>query len=154
MKSRNQSTRDEAAATLTEILKVVGVKLLPKILETLNSILCSGFQVHVLGSVVHGLVRGTLTKVDNSLEDEDKATKKVGKSQRVAERYLAGIEADNDTIWESLPVLVAVVLEDVFGETAVQKETESGYRPDGGNAGMRELKSCKSFDTFEVRCNP
>ena len=139
LKSRNQSTRDEAAATLTEILKIAGVTLLPMVLETLNSILCSGFQVHVLGSVVHGLVRGTLVQIHEQSEEHSgtdggssKAApadqKKVSKGKRVAARYLAGMKADDDTVWRCLPVLVAVVLEDVFGDTAAQKEDDSGYR--------------------------
>ena len=143
LKSRNQSTRDEAAATLTEILKIAGVTLLPMVLETLNSILCSGFQVHVLGSVVHGLVRGTLVQIHEQSEqsgqqggepskpagvEAESTTKRVSKGKRVAPRYLAGMKADDDTVWRCLPVLVAVVLEDVFGDTAAQKEDESGYR--------------------------
>jgi len=56
LKSNLKQVRATARHTLKEILLVLGVEHLPVAIDNLSSILCKGFQVHVLSITVHTLI--------------------------------------------------------------------------------------------------
>lgn len=114
LKSKAQDSRDTARKTLNEIALLLGPVYFGYILKELRNTLMRGYQLHVLSFTVHSILVATT--------DEFK-------------------QGDLDYC---LGDLVSVVMDDVFGAVAQEKEAEEYTNK------MKEVKSSKSFDSMEL----
>ncbi|KAG0304218.1 U3 snoRNP protein [Dissophora globulifera] len=114
LKSRQQEARDTTRETLIKITMFLGAGYFSFILKEMRSVLLRGYQLHVLGFTVHAM----LTQLVPTLQ--------VG-------------ELDY-----CLKDIVDVFVNDIFGETGIEKET------DEITGKMKEAKSNLSFHSFEL----
>lgn len=114
LKSRAREVRDAARDTLAKITVSLGAQYFSFVLKELRSSLTRGYQLHVLSFTIHTL----LDKMSDSLEP--------GKLD------------------PCLQGLVEVLVEDLFGEAAKEREVEKIANK------LPEAKTCKSFDTYEI----
>ena len=114
LKSKAQESRDIARKTLNEITLLLGPAYFGHILKELRNTLLRGYQLHVLSFTVHSMLVSTT--------DEFK-------------------QGDLDYC---LADLSSVVMDDVFGAVAQEKEAEEYTNK------MKEVKSSKSFDSMEL----
>lgn len=114
LRSRAREVRDAARDTLAKITITLGTQYFPFVLKELRSSLTRGYQLHVLGFTIHTLL------------------------DKMSDNLAAG-ELD-----ACLQGLVEVLVEDLFGEVAKEREVEKIVNK------LHEAKTCKSFDTFEV----
>ena len=97
--------------------------MLPMVIQRLRDALKSGYQKHVLGFVTHAVLQG----MESSFEKDG---------------------ANQDAIYRALPDLIAVIDRDIFGDVARQRSSE-GFNP---NVRMREMRACRSFESFQLLC--
>ncbi|KAG0232192.1 U3 snoRNP protein [Actinomortierella wolfii] len=114
LKSRQQEARDTTRETLVKITMFLGASYFSFILKEMRGALLRGYQLHVLGFTLHAL----LTHLVPTLE--------VGELD-----YCLG-------------EIVEVLMNDIFGETGIEKETEEI------TGKMKEAKSNLSFHSFEL----
>ncbi|KAF9085956.1 U3 snoRNP protein [Mortierella sp. AD031] len=114
LKSRQQEARDTTRDTLIKITMFLGAGYFNFILKEMKGALLRGYQLHVLGFTVHAM----LTHLVPTLQ--------VG-------------ELDY-----CLKEIVDVLINDIFGETGIEKETEEI------TGKMKEAKSNLSFHSFEL----
>ncbi|KFH66562.1 hypothetical protein MVEG_07087 [Podila verticillata NRRL 6337] len=114
LKSRQQEARDTTRETLIKITMFLGAGYFNFILKEMKGALLRGYQLHVLGFTLHAM----LTHLMPTLE--------VG-------------ELDY-----CLKEIVDVLINDIFGETGVEKDTEEI------TGKMKEAKSNLSFHSFEL----
>ncbi|KAG0221648.1 armadillo-type protein [Mortierella sp. GBAus27b] len=114
LKSRQQEARDSTRDTLVKITMFLGASYFNFILKEMKGALLRGYQLHVLGYTVHSLLTHLIP------------TLKVG---------------DLDYC---LKEVVDVLVNDIFGETGIEKETEEI------TGKMKEAKSNLSFHSFEI----
>ncbi|KAF9166281.1 U3 snoRNP protein [Actinomortierella ambigua] len=114
LKSRQQEARDTTRDTLVKITMFLGVSYFSFILKEMRGALLRGYQLHVLGFTLHAL----LTHLVPTLS--------VG-------------ELDY-----CLRDIVEVLMNDIFGETGIEKDTEEI------TGKMKEAKSSVSFHSFEL----
>lgn len=114
MRSRSEELRDAIRKSLCKILKTLGQLYLKFVLQELKTALSRGSQIHVLSFTVHHLVS-----------------------------YVSSMLSHGD-LDEPLPLIVEVVMEDIFGAAGQEKDAE-GY-----HSKMKEVKFKKSFDTGEI----
>ncbi|KAK5808754.1 armadillo-type protein [Linnemannia elongata] len=114
LKSRQQEARDTTRDTLIKITMFLGAGYFNFILKEMKGALLRGYQLHVLGFTVHAM----LTHLVPTLQ--------VG-------------ELDY-----CLKEIIDVLINDIFGETGIEKETEEI------TGKMKEAKSNLSFHSFEL----
>jgi len=114
LRSRAREVRDAARDTLAEIAVSLGTQYFSFVLKELRSSLTRGYQLHVLSFTLHTL----LDKMSDDLAPGD--------------------------LDPSLQGFVEVLIEDLFGEVATEREVEKIANK------LPEAKTCKSFDTFEI----
>ncbi|KAF2730764.1 HEAT repeat protein-like protein [Polyplosphaeria fusca] len=114
LRSKSQDGRDLARNTLAEIAKVLGFKYLGFILESLRTALKRGSQLHVLSFTLHHI----LVQMSPELEPGD--------------------------LDYCLDDIVAIIIDDIFGVTGKEKDTEEYVSK------MKEVKSSKSFDSMDI----
>ncbi|KAF9926096.1 U3 snoRNP protein [Linnemannia zychae] len=114
LKSRQQEARDTTRDTLIKITMFLGAGYFNFILKEMKGALLRGYQLHVLGFTVHALLTHLLP------------TLQVG-------------ELDY-----CLKEIIDVLINDIFGETGIEKETEEITNK------MKEAKSNLSFHSFEL----
>ncbi|KAF9352647.1 U3 snoRNP protein [Mortierella sp. AD094] len=114
LKSRQQEARDTTRDTLIKITMFLGSSYFNFILKEMKGVLLRGYQLHVLGFTLHAM----LTQLVPTLQ--------VG-------------ELDY-----CLKEVVDVLINDIFGETGIEKETEEI------TGKMKEAKSNLSFHSFEL----
>ncbi|KAG0325092.1 U3 snoRNP protein [Podila humilis] len=114
LKSRQQEARDSTRETLVKITMFLGASYFNFILKEMKGALLRGYQLHVLGFTLHSL----LTHLIPTLE--------VGQLDYC------------------LKEIVDVLVNDIFGETGVEKDTEEI------TGKMKEAKSNLSFHSFEL----
>lgn len=114
LKSKAQESRDIARKTLNEITLLLGPAYFGHILKELRNTLLRGYQLHVLSFTAHSMLVTTT--------DEFK-------------------QGDLDYC---LGDLSSVVMDDIFGAVAQEKEAEEYTNK------MKEVKSSKSFDSMEL----
>ena len=114
LRSQAQESRDSTRKTLAQISVLLGPRYFSFIMKELRTALSRGSQLHVLSFTMHSILSET------------------------SRLYEVG---DLDG---ALPQIVAVMVEDVFGRTGLEKEAEE-YK-----SKMREVKSCKSYSTMEL----
>ena len=114
LRSKASELRDAVRATLAKITRNVGPRYLFFIVKELKSALQRGSQVHVLGFTVHHIVRA------------------------LSETLTPG---DLD---ESASLIVSVIMEDIFGSTGQEKDSDNYHTK------MIEVKVNRSYDTGEV----
>lgn len=114
LRSRASELRDAVRSNLAKITNNVGAKYLFFIIKELKSALQRGSQVHVLGYTVHYIIR--------SMYD-----------------HLGSGDLD-----DSAALTVAVIMEDIFGSTGQEKESDNYHTK------MIEVKVNHSYDTGEV----
>ncbi|KAF9975229.1 U3 snoRNP protein [Actinomortierella ambigua] len=114
LKSRQQEARDTTRETLVKITMFLGASYFSFILKEMRGALLRGYQLHVLGFTLHAL----LTHLVPTLS--------VG-------------ELDY-----CLREMVEVLMNDIFGETGIEKDTEEI------TGKMKEAKSNLSFHSFEL----
>ncbi|KAI8602190.1 armadillo-type protein, partial [Dissophora ornata] len=114
LKSRQQEARDSTRDTLIKITMFLGASYFNFILKEMKGVLLRGYQLHVLGFTLHAM----LTHMVPTLQ--------VG-------------ELDY-----CLKEIVDVLVNDIFGETGIEKETEEI------TGKMKEAKSNLSFHSFEL----
>lgn len=114
LRSRASELRDAVRTTLAKITNNVGAPYLYFIVKELKSALQRGSQVHVLGYTVHHIVRSLSENLGHGDLDE------------------------------SAPVIVSVIMEDIFGSTGQEKDSDNYHTK------MIEVKVNRSYDTGEV----
>ncbi|KAF9962564.1 U3 snoRNP protein [Modicella reniformis] len=114
LKSRQQEARDSTRNTLVKITMFLGTSYFGFILKEMKGALLRGYQLHVLGYTLHSL----LTHVVPTLQVGD--------------------------LDYCLKEIVDVLVNDIFGETGIEKETEEI------TGKMKEAKSNLSFHSFEL----
>lgn len=114
LRSKSEELRDAVRTTLGKVSTNLGCFYLPFILRELKSALQRGSQVHVLSFTVHHILR--------SLADDMK-------------------HSDLD---ESSHLLVAIIMEDIFGTAGQEKESDNYHTK------MKEVKINRSYDTAEL----
>ncbi|KAI1314951.1 U3 snoRNP protein [Mortierella claussenii] len=114
LKSRQQEARDTTRDTLIKITMFLGAGYFNFILKEMKGALLRGYQLHVLGFTLHAM----LTHLMPTLQ--------VG-------------ELDY-----CLKEIIDVLVNDIFGETGIEKETEEI------TGKMKEAKSNLSFHSFEL----
>ncbi|KAF9352003.1 U3 snoRNP protein, partial [Mortierella sp. NVP85] len=114
LKSRQQEARDSTRDTLVKIAMFLGAGYFNFILKEMKSALLRGYQLHVLGYTMHAL----LTHLVPTLQVGD--------------------------LDYCLKEIVDVLVNDIFGETGIEKETEEI------TGKMKEAKSNLSFHSFEL----
>jgi U3 small nucleolar RNA-associated protein 20 len=93
--SRNQTARDVTRNTLVSMLETMGHKYLWFMLTEMREILTRGYQLHVLGYVVHSLLFS-----------------------------LMNTKAGPGCVTASLPLLCSILMQDLAGETGKEKEVD------------------------------
>lgn len=58
-------------------------------------------------------------------------------------------EAHSKALVDVLPELMDIIMEDVAGKRAEERSSESGYK---SRTALKESKTCRSYDTFEILC--
>ena len=114
LKSRQQEARDTTRDTLVKITMFLGAGYFNFILKEMKGALLRGYQLHVLGFTLHSM----LTHLVPTLQVGD--------------------------LDYCLKDIVDVLINDIFGETGVEKETEEI------TGKMKEAKSNLSFHSFEL----
>lgn len=114
LRSRTQESRDLTRKTLGDISALIGPSYFGFILRELRSSLSRGYQLHVLSYTVHSILVAT------------------------ADIFNCG------GLDHCLPQMVSVIMDDIFGKTAQEKES------DDYTSHMKEVKSNKSFDSMEL----
>ncbi|KAG0375311.1 U3 snoRNP protein [Mortierella sp. AD032] len=114
LKSRQQEARDTTRDTLIKITMFLGAGYFNFILKEMKGALLRGYQLHVLGFTVHAM----LTHLVPTLQVGD--------------------------LDYCLKDIVDVLINDIFGETGIEKETEEI------TGKMKEAKSNLSFHSFEL----
>ncbi|KAK6544122.1 U3 snoRNP protein [Orbilia ellipsospora] len=114
LRSRDQNSRDLTRNTLSEIAALLGSKYFGFILKELRGALLRGYQLHVLSFTVHAIMVSVVSSWEIGSLD-----------------YCAS-------------AIMAVVMDDIFGVTASEKEAE-GYTNK-----MKEIKTNKSYDSAEL----
>ncbi|XP_068744813.1 small subunit processome component 20 homolog [Montipora capricornis] len=112
--SRASDVRTAARDTLAKIMISLGIKYFPFMLKELRSSLKRGYQLHVLSFTLHTL----LDKMNDNLSPGD--------------------------LDPTLKGLVEVLIEDLFGAAATNREVEKIANK------LPEAKTCKSYDAFEI----
>jgi hypothetical protein len=119
LKSRSQLTRDQTRTTLCAVAVSLGPQYFRFILQELSDVLRRGFEVHVLGHTIHSLLH-----------------------------HLVGSSHDQRLPTGSLDYCLApllrLLLHDIFGDVAEQKEVEKIQRT------YKEAKNIRSFDSFAL----
>lgn len=116
LKSRSQLARDQTRATLVQLAAVLGASHFNFIVQELVDALSRGYQVHVLGYTTHSLLK-----------------------HMIEGNHVSGGEIDY-----CVPLLMKIMLEDIFGTVAEQKEV-------GKIAGsMKEAARTQSYDSFKL----
>ncbi|OBA23493.1 hypothetical protein METBIDRAFT_29946 [Metschnikowia bicuspidata var. bicuspidata NRRL YB-4993] len=116
LRLRYQPTRDAVRKTLCRATRIVGAKYLKFVVQELKSALSRGAQIHVLSYTLHAV----LAAVRDDLEPGD--------------------------LDESAPLIVDIIMEDVFGAAGQDKDAEDYV------SSMKEVKAKKSFETGELLC--
>ncbi|KAI5959627.1 UTP20 [Candida pseudojiufengensis] len=114
MRSRSEELRDAVRKTLGKITTSLGSHYLIFILKELQTALSRGSQIHVLSFTTNYLLQ-CLSK-----------------------------ELKHGDLNESVPLVMNVVMEDIFGAAGQEKDA------DGYTSKMKEVKFKKSFDTCEI----
>ncbi|ORY03876.1 hypothetical protein K493DRAFT_276201 [Basidiobolus meristosporus CBS 931.73] len=114
LRSRSQETRDTTRSTLVKIATFLGPSYFSFIVKELKGALQRGYQLHVLGYTLHAIL-----------------------AQMVPELNVGDIDY-------CLEPVIEILIEDVFGEVGVEKETEEITNK------MKEAKTHKSFESFEL----
>ncbi|KAG0255909.1 U3 snoRNP protein [Mortierella polycephala] len=114
LKSRQQEARDTTRETLVKIAMFLGAGYFNFILKEMRGALLRGYQLHVLGFTLHAM----LTHMIPTLQVGD--------------------------LDYCLKEIVDVLVNDVFGETGIEKETEEI------TGKMKEAKSNLSYHSFEL----
>lgn len=114
LRSRSDELRDAVRSTLSKVSVCLGFVYLPFILRELKSALQRGSQVHILSFTVHHILR----TLSDSLSHGD--------------------------LDQSAFLLVAIIMEDIFGATGQEKESDNYHTQ------MKEIKVNRSFDTAEI----
>ncbi|KAG0201811.1 U3 snoRNP protein [Mortierella sp. GBA30] len=114
LKSRQQEARDTTRDTLVKITMFLGAGYFNFILKEMKGALLRGYQLHVLGFTVHAMLTHLVPTLN--VGDLDYCLKDI----------------------------VDVLVNDIFGETGIEKETEEI------TGKMKEAKSNLSFHSFEL----
>nr|POE48093.1 u3 small nucleolar rna-associated protein 20 [Quercus suber] len=114
LRSRSQEARDQTRKTLAAIMGLIGPTYLGFMLKELRSALQRGYQLHVLSFTVHSLLV-----------------------------LLVDVCQPGD-LNHCLHDLTAIVMDDIFGVTGQEKDSEE-YK-----STMKEVKGSKSYDTMEL----
>jgi len=114
LRSKSQESRDMTRDTLTKICVILGPKFFGFVLKELRAALARGYQLHVLSYTMHSILVATTPE------------------------YSPG---DLDYC---LPSIVAVIMDDIFGVTGQEKDSEEYVSK------MKEVKSRKSHDSMEL----
>ena len=114
MKSRDKALRAVGRETLAKVAVELGAAHFGTIISELKTSLTRGFELHVLGHTVHHLLAAVAPTVGPG--DLDAA----------------------------VPLLVSVLLEDIFGEPAEKREVEAIANS------MKEARGTQSFRSFEL----
>ncbi|KAI5953252.1 UTP20 [Candida jiufengensis] len=114
MRSRSEELRDAVRKSLGKIVVTLGSHYLVFMLKELQTALSRGSQIHVLSFTINYLLQ-CLSK-----------------------------EIKHGDLNESVPIIMNVVMEDIFGAAGQEKDA------DGYTSKMKEVKFKKSFDTCEI----
>ena len=117
LRSKAQEARDMTRITLVKICLLLGPSCFGFVLKELRGALARGPQLHVLSYTVHSILVETIPE------------------------YAPG---DLDYC---LPSIVAIVMDDIFGQTGQEKDAKA----DGEyTSKMKEIKNSKSYDSMEL----
>lgn len=114
LRSKAVESRDMARDTLVKISLVLGPEYLGFILKGLKGALARGYQLHVLSYTMHSILLSIIP------------------------------EFGQGTVDYCLPLIVSVIMDDIFGVTGQEKDAE-GYTTQ-----TKEVKSSKSQDSMEL----
>ncbi|KAN0062771.1 U3 snoRNP protein [Thecaphora frezii] len=115
LRSKSVQTRDLARETISKVLYTLGSDFLPEMLHELRRSLTRGPQLAVLSYSVHKILVYLMTTEPTPLT----------------------------TLTKGVKDIVEVTVEDIFGETAEDRESI------GGKTSYKEVRNSKSMDTFE-----
>ncbi len=116
LRSRSQLARDQTRATLVQLAAVLGASHFNFIVQELADALSRGYQVHVLGYTTHALLK----------------------------QMIEGNHVTGGAIDYCIPLLMKIMLEDIFGTVAEQKEVEKIA------GSMKEAARTQSYDSFKL----
>ncbi|KAI8575447.1 hypothetical protein K450DRAFT_261769 [Umbelopsis ramanniana AG] len=114
LKSRQQDARDSTRDTLIKINNFLGPSYFPFILKEMQAVLQRGYQLHVLGFTLNSLLSDMIPKLN--VGDLDFCLRQV----------------------------VGILVNDIFGQTGEEKET------DEITGKIKEAKTNRSFSSFEL----
>lgn len=114
LKSRQQDARDSTRDTLIKINNFLGPTYFPFLLKEMQAVLQRGYQLHVLGFTLNSLLNDMVPKL------------KVGQLDFC------------------LRQVVGILVNDIFGETGQEKES------DEMTGKIKEAKTNRSFNSFEL----
>eukprot|EP01124_Arcella_intermedia_P023498 TRINITY_DN3746_c0_g1_i9.p1 TRINITY_DN3746_c0_g1~~TRINITY_DN3746_c0_g1_i9.p1 ORF type:complete len:1200 (-),score=375.12 TRINITY_DN3746_c0_g1_i9:16-3615(-) len=114
LRSKTQLVREIARTTLINILKSLGPSYFHYILTQLRGYLTRGYQIHVLGYTVHVVLMNMMN------------------------------EFPLGTVDNSIPDLIEILDEEIFGKIGEQKEVSNF------SGKMKETKKNRAFETFKL----
>ena len=114
LKDRLQDVRDAARETMVKILDILGVKYFGFIVKEMSDVLTRGYQLHVLGYTLHSLLLSIFNKQSKECIDY------------------------------CLEHVSLILMNEIFGQVAVEKETEEL------TGKSKEMKFMKAYDSFEL----
>ena len=117
LRSKAQEARDLTRVTLVKICLLLGPSCFGFVLKELRGALAKGPQLHVLSFTMHSILVETIPE------------------------YAPG------DIDYCLPMIVAIIMDDIFGQTGLEKDAKA----DGEyTSKMKEIKNSKSYDSMEL----
>ncbi|KAK3694356.1 armadillo-type protein [Podospora appendiculata] len=114
LRSKSYESRDMARDTIAKIAGILGPARFEFILKELRGALTKGYQLHVLSYTLHSLLLVSIPAFEEGALDY------------------------------CLPSIMAVILDDIFGATGIEKDAEEYVSQ------MKEVKSSKSQDSMEL----
>jgi hypothetical protein len=142
LKSRMQDIRDDARNTLARVTSLLGVSHLETVLRHVKFNLTEGYMMHIMGHTLNTVIASvadTVIPVAPAWQTEDGKLR--ADETELSENCAAFVSA--------LPLVVEMIVHDIFGEAAEARKAESGYRP---KTALKEARFCKSYETLEMVC--
>ncbi|OQS03841.1 U3 small nucleolar RNA-associated protein [Thraustotheca clavata] len=139
LRSKDESVRSSSRQTLVKIALELGPTYLLPIVSELEHSLTNGYMVHVLSYTLFAI----LEKVAEECHQEKPAPLT---SSENAQADIAPVLSPLD---ECIPKILAILVRDIFGDIGEQRSDKAEFK-----SKMKEAKSCRSYDSFELvaRC--
>uniref|UniRef100_A0A7S2WQL1 Uncharacterized protein n=1 Tax=Mucochytrium quahogii TaxID=96639 RepID=A0A7S2WQL1_9STRA len=145
--------RNEARETLVGVALELGPSHFRLIVQTLREKLKEGYMLHVLGYTVYHLVKGVEPMLVEDIKSRrtEKGQPVPGNEQKNDTKdinEMLQIEVCDGVIDETIPLLMGVIEEELFGDLAKQKLVDSEYHSRVNK--LMESRASKAMDLLET----